>query len=62
MKTGTLLAIVLFTLVALAHVLRLIMSTEIMVENWQVPLWVSVLGVLVPAGAAFLLFKESRES
>ena len=62
MKTGTFIAVVLFALVALAHLLRLAMSTEIMIENWQVPMWMSVLGVIVPAGVALLLFKESRSS
>ena len=60
MKTGTLIAFVLFILVALAHSLRLLMSTQIMIENWQVPMWISVLGVIVPAGVALLLYKESR--
>ncbi|MDH3646333.1 MAG: hypothetical protein OER80_06135 [Gammaproteobacteria bacterium] len=60
MKMGTLLAIVLFGLVTLAHLLRLLLSTEIVIENWQVPMWVSLLGVIVPATVALLLFRESR--
>ena len=59
MKTGTLLAIVLLTLVALAHLLRLIMSIEVVIENWQVPIWISMVGVIVPAALALLLFRES---
>lgn len=51
-----------FTLVALVHLLRLVMSTEVMIENWQVPMWTSVLGAIVPAGIALLLLKESRNS
>ena len=62
MKTGTWLAILLLILVAVAHMLRLVMSTEIMIENWQVPMWVSVLAVIVTVGVAFLLFRESRNS
>lgn len=62
MKTGTRVAIFVFILVALAHLLRLIMSTEVMIENWQVPMWVSVLGAIIPAGIVLLLMKESRNS
>ena len=60
MKTGSLLAIVLFVLVALAHAARLIMSMEITVENWVVPMWISALGVVVPATVAILLFRELK--
>ena len=60
MKTGTLLAIVLFALVALAHALRLIMSVEVTVENWSVPMWVSALGFVVPSLVAYLLYRETQ--
>ena len=60
MKTGTLLAIILFTLVALAHVLRLIFGTEVIVAGTPVPQWVSAVAVVVPAVIAWLLWKESR--
>jgi len=62
MKTGTLLAIVLFVLVALAHALRLIVGAEVIIENWQLPVWTSVTGVIVPVGIAILLWKESKNS
>jgi uncharacterized membrane protein len=60
MKTGTLLAIVLFTLVALAHLLRLVLGTEVIVAGTVVPQWVSAVAVVVPAVLAWLLWKESR--
>jgi hypothetical protein len=60
MKTGTLLAIILFALVALAHLVRLIDRTEILVGTMAVPLWVSVLGVVVPGLIAWLLWRESK--
>ena len=62
MKTGTLLAIALLLLVALAHALRVIMGTAVVIENWQVPILISVLGVIVPVGIATLLFRESKNS
>jgi len=60
MKTGSLLATIVFVLVALAHLLRLLTQTEIMVNGIPVPQWVSVLGVIVPSGIAFLLWRENR--
>jgi hypothetical protein len=60
MKTGTLLAIILFALVALAHVLRLVFGTEVIVAGTPVPQWVSAVAVVVPAVIAWLLWKESR--
>jgi hypothetical protein len=59
MKIGSLLAIVLLSLVALAHLLRLIDGTEIIARGVMVPQWVSVFGVVVPALIAWLLWRES---
>ena len=60
MKIGSLLAIVVLSLVAFAHLLRLIDGTEIIARGEIVPLWVSAFGVVVPALVAMLLWKESR--
>ncbi|NIM70988.1 MAG: hypothetical protein GTN86_10145 [Xanthomonadales bacterium] len=60
MKTGTLLAITLFSLVAIAHLLRLIFDVPLTAGSWQVPPWASVLGVCVPAWIAWLLWRERR--
>ena len=60
MKTGTLIAIILFSVVALAHLLRLLMNTEVTVGGWLVPVWLSAVGVVVPAGVALLLYRQSR--
>jgi hypothetical protein len=60
MKTGTLLAIILFALVAVAHLIRLVDRTEVVVGTMVVPLWVSVLGVVVPGLIAWLLWRESK--
>ena len=60
MKTGTLLAIIVFTIVAVAHLLRLVDGTQIVVGNTTIPMWVSVLGALVPGLIVVLLWKEAR--
>jgi chromate transport protein ChrA len=60
MKTGTLLAVAIFTLVALAHLLRLLTGAEITLNGEVVPQWVSGLGIVVPAIIAWMLWRESR--
>ena len=60
MKTGTLLAIIVFGLVAIAHVLRLVMGWAVTIDAWSVPMWVSAHGSLVPVSISFLLWKDSH--
>jgi len=60
MKTGSKLAIILFTLVAIAHLLRLIFGIDLTVGDWIAPPWVSILGIAVPGFIAWLLWKESK--
>ncbi len=38
---------VLFALVAVLHLLRFFLQWEITVDGWNVPLWVSVIAVIV---------------
>ena len=61
MKTGALLAFIVFVLVALAHLLRVISGTVVVVGGMDIPQWVSMVGVIIPALIAWLLWKESRE-
>lgn len=60
MKTGSVLAIIIFTLVALAHLLRLLTGTEVLVGNYSVPQWISVAGAIVPTAISLILWKESK--
>lgn len=60
MKPGSLLAIIVFTLVAIAHLLRLIDGTEVVVRGNIIPQWISAVGVIVPGLVAWLLWKESK--
>lgn len=58
-KIGTLLGIVVFSLVAVAHLLRLLMGWQVSIDGWIAPMWSSVIGVLLPGSIAYLLWKES---
>jgi len=61
MKTGSQIAIVLFAIVAFAHLLRLLFSVRLTAGGWDVPQWISLFGVVVPALVAWLLWRESRK-
>lgn len=57
-KPATLIAAMLFALIAAAHLLRLVYGTSVMIGEWIVPMWASVLGVLVAAALSILLWRE----
>lgn len=53
---------VFFSLVALAHLLRIVYGLPIQVDAYVVPMFVSWFAVFVPAGLAFWAFRISRGS
>ena len=60
MKPFTTIAIVIFSLVAVLHVLRLIFGWEAVINGLVVPMWVSVVGTIIAGGLAVMLWQESR--
>jgi hypothetical protein len=52
-KTFNLLAGIIFAVVALLHLLRIYMGWSVVIADWSVPMWVSWLGFIVPAGLAY---------
>jgi hypothetical protein len=48
MRTYLLISGIIFGLVAIAHLLRLALHWPLIVADWSVPQWVSVLGIIVP--------------
>ena len=60
-KPFTLLAVAVFALVALAHVLRLVYGWEATINGAAVPMWASGLGLVVAGGLAVMLWQESRK-
>jgi len=59
-KPFTTIAIVIFALMAVLHVLRLILGWEAVINGMVVPMWVSVVGVFIAGGLAVMLWHESR--
>lgn len=50
---------VLFLLVALAHLLRIVFGMPVQVDEFDVPMLVSWVGLIVPAGLAFWALRLS---
>ena len=56
-KTFCMLAGIIFTLVALFHLVRIYMDWPVMIADWSVPKWVSWLGLIVAGGLAIFGFR-----
>ena len=62
MKPATMISTLFLAMVAVGHLLRLVLGVEIRVGGILVPLWVSVLACVLPAGLAVGLWRESRKA
>jgi len=60
MRPATHVASGVFALIALAHLLRLVLHVEITAAGWDVPMWFSIVGVVIPAALAAGLWREAR--
>jgi hypothetical protein len=56
----TLIAAILFALMALAHAYRLVTHFQIMAGSHMLPMWLSIVAILVTAILAAGLFREAR--
>ena len=52
-KTFTIVAGAIFALVALLHVLRILMGWPAVIGGWNVPMWVSWIGLVVAGGLSY---------
>jgi len=62
MKPAAMISTLFLAMVAIGHLLRLVLRVEVVVDGIPVPLWVSVLACVVPAGLAVALWQESRRA
>jgi hypothetical protein len=60
MKPFASIATVIFSILSLAHLLRLFFHWEIIVNGFIVPQWVSVPACILLGALAFLLWREAR--
>jgi len=52
-KTFVLIAVVIFAIVALAHLLRILMGWPIVVDSWPVPMWLSWIALVIAGGLSY---------
>lgn len=62
MKPFTTIAIAVFGLIAFMHILRLVLGWEVTVNTVIIPMWVSVLGLVIAGGLAWLLWLEDKRA
>ena len=60
MKPFTVIAIVVFSLVAILQLTRLILGWEVMVNGLIIPAWVSGMAFVITGGLAVMLWREAR--
>jgi hypothetical protein len=60
MKPFTLIAIVVFSLVSILHLVRLILGWGILINGVIIPLWLSAVGFVIAGGLAAMLWRETR--
>jgi hypothetical protein len=60
MKPATLVATILFSLVAILHLVRLFYHVEVTVNGAVVPMWSSAFVFLFIAGLVIMMWRENR--
>ena len=54
MKPFTVIAIVVFAIVSLSHLLRYVLGWEVIINAVAIPMWLSLLAFVIAGGLAFL--------
>jgi len=60
MKPFTIIAIVVFSFIALAHLLRFFFCADVIVNGIPIPLWASAIAAVISGGLAYMLWRENR--
>ena len=60
MKPFTIVAIVLFSLIAIVQLARLILGWEVSVNGVAIPMWVSCIAFVIAGGVAVMVWREAR--
>ena len=59
MKLGTFLAILVFLIIVVVHVLRIVGEWDVVINGIVIPEWTSFVGIMIAGGLAFLLWWET---
>jgi hypothetical protein len=60
MKPFTTATLVILVLVAIVHALRLLLGWSVIVNGSDIPMWVSVVALVITVGLAVGLWRETR--
>ena len=60
MKPFTTVTVIVFAIVAVAHLVRVIEGWPVTIDALQIPIWVSVVGCAVSALLAVMVWRENR--
>jgi len=60
-KPFTTIAVIVFSLIGLIHLLRLFFGWKIVISGMILPLWISAPGFVIASGLALMLWQESRK-
>ena len=61
MKPVTTIVALLLVAVSMAQMLRIIFQVSIVANGMVIPIWLSIFGCIIPAGLAFMLWRENRK-
>jgi hypothetical protein len=61
MKPFTTIAIVIFSLIAIGHLIRMFFGWEVMINGIYIPLWVSGIAIVIFVELAYMLWRESQQ-
>ena len=61
MKPFSLVAAVVFGLIALLQLVRLVQGWSVVINGIDIPLWVSVIACLVATGLAIMVWREAHQ-
>ena len=60
-KTFSLVAGIIFSLVAICHLLRLVFGWPMIIAGWTVPLWLSFVGLIISGFLGYQGIKLSKQ-
>jgi hypothetical protein len=61
MKSFSVFGVIVFALVAIAHLLRVIFQVEVIIGGRQISMWTSVAGFIIAAALAIGIWREVKE-
>jgi hypothetical protein len=59
-KPFTTIAVAVFTLMAIVHLIRLFVRWEVIVSGFVIPVWWSALGLVIAGVLALMIWREAR--